>query len=817
MQFLRSLLCLCLLVTSAFAQNVRWQNAGSGDPADLQLVYDDCKPTADPQLPAVNGARLNFSGRSEQTSIINFSVSRTVVYSYRLQISKATSVSIPAFKVATDKGELTVPAYNTDTVQPGPESDIRASLSTGKQTVWAGEVFPLTYGFDVARRSFSNFGGEIDWDSTPLTIEEWGKYQAGESNRNGETRLIVAFRNRAYATAAGTYQLNPVNQLLNLNLGTAGFRLFQQQRIEQITISTEPVELQVRALPTAPANGFSGAVGEFKLTSKVVPEKTAVGEPITWTLELSGTGNWPEIAGLPARSVSRDFQVITPDAKKTPAEGKLFDATLAEDVVLVPTKPGSYTLGAVEFTYFDPESGSYKTASTPAKTITVSATSAPALGNVTPPVEPAATPSNSVEPITAPKAPTDPKGIPRDPISGQAEARVPLASSSQLLSYALIPLGGALLAWLLLAARRAAQTDPRKPQRAARHRLSQVLIQLARATESERAHWLIAWKHDTAQLWSLDHAAPAAEALTDPEWATLWTEAEQALYSSKNDLPSDWQARAEAALAAKKVPGTAWLRTFLPRNLLPLFAIILCVSLLPNLHAGEPSEDYQAGEFKTAEKTWRAEVAANPTDWVARHNLSLALAQQERWGEAAAQATAAFVQNPRDDANRWNLALAYHNAGYTPTAIAPLLASQPLPDLAKLASPADWEWLIIASAIVIAVALIILLLVGYNLAPRWIKWIALLVILIDAILIGAAITGRSAYGIAADPQVALVWQDSTLYSIPTEADTTQQTTALSAGSMGTMSDQDFLGWTRLTFPNGQTGWARKDDLVNVWK
>ena len=815
MQFLRSLLCLCLLATSALAQNVKWQNGGTGDSADLQLIYEDCKPTADPELPAISGARLNFRGRSEQTSIINFSVSRTVVYSYRLQISKATSVSIPSFKVATDKGELTVPAYNTATVQPGPEADILASLSTGKRSVWAGEVFPLTYGFDVARRSFSNFGSEIDWDSTPLIIEEWGKYQAGESNRNGETRLIVAFRNRAYASTPGTYQLKTVNQLLNLNLGTVGFRLFQQQRIEQITISTEPVELQVRALPPAPASGFSGAVGEFKLTSKVVPADSAVGEPITWTLELSGAGNWPDIAGLPARSVSRDFQVITPEAKKTPAEGKLFDATLTEDVVLVPTKPGTYTLGAVEFTYFDPKSGSYKTARTPAKTITVNATSAPALGNVTSPAPPVAPQSDSDSSITAPRAPTDPQGIPRDPISGSAEARMPFATSSQLISYATAPLAAVLLTWLLLAARRAAQTDPRKPQRFAKQRLNQTLSKLARANESERAPWLIAWQHDTAQLWSLDHAAPASESLIDPEWAQLWTEAEQALYSSKGDLPSDWQPRAEAALVAKKVPGTAWLHTLLPRNLLPILAVMLCATFTPNTQA-EPEDDYRQGEFKTAAKAWQKNVDANPTDWIARHNLSLALAQQSRWGEAAAQATAAFVQNPSNDANRWNLALTYQNAVYTPTAIVPLLESQPRADLAKLASPADWEWLMIVSALGLAVALIVLLLVGYNLTPRWIKWIALLVILIDAMLIGASIAGRSAYGIAADPQVALVWQDSTLFSIPTEVETTQQTTALSAGSMGTM-DNTFLGWTRLTFPNGQTGWVRKDDLVKIWK
>lgn len=816
MQFLRSLLCLCLLATAALAQNVRWQNGGTGDPADLQLVYEDCKPTEDPQLPAISGARLNYRGRSEQTSIINFSVSRTVVYSYRLQISSATAVRIPSFKVATDKGELTVPAYNTDTVQPGPEADIRASLNTGKSTVWAGEVFPLTYGFDVARRSFSNFGGDIDWDPSPLTIEEWGKYEAGETNRNGETRLIVAFRNRGYATTPGTIRLNPVNQILNLTYGSVGFRLFQQQRIEPVTISTEPVELQVRALPPAPAGGFSGAVGEFKLTSKIVPEESAVGEPITWTLELTGTGNWPEIAGLPSRSVSRDFQVITPEAKKTPAEGKLFDATLAEDVVLVPTKPGTYTLGAVEFTYFDPQSGTYKTARTPSKTITVSATSAPALGNVTNPAPPTAALADSTAPIIAPPAPTDPEGIPRDPISGQGVTRVPFASTSQLFYYALIPFGGVLLAWILLAARRAAQTDPRKPQRAAHQRLSRILSQLAQANEAERAPWLIAWQHDTAQLWSLDHAAPSATALTDPAWATLWNEAEQALYSSKNNLPSDWQERAEAALSAKKVPGTAWARTFLPRNLLPLFLIALGVSVLPQLHAKEPAEDYRQGEFASAEKAWRQTMESQPTDWVARHNLSLALAQQEQWPEAAAQATAAFLQNPRDEANRWNLALAYQKAGYTPTAIAPLLASGPLADLAQLASPADWEWLTIVGAIGVAIALIALLLMGYRLAPRWIKWIALLVVLIASMLIGASIAGRSAYGIAADPQVALVWRDGTLYSIPTQADTTQQTTTLSAGAMGTMGDT-FLGWTHLTFPNGQTGWVRKSELVTIWK
>jgi len=61
-----------------------------------------------------------------------------------------------------------------------------------------------------------------------------------------------------------------------------------------------------------------------------------------------------------------------------------------------------------------------------------------------------------------------------------------------------------------------------------------------------------------------------------------------------------------------------------------------------------------------------------------------------------------------------------------------------------------------------------------------------------------------------------VWRSGTLYSIPTEADTTQQTASLSAGSMGTV-DKTFLGWVRLYFTNGQTGWVRKSEIIAIWK
>ena len=69
-------------------------------------------------------------------------------------------------------------------------------------------------------------------------------------------------------------------------------------------------------------------------------------------------------------------------------------------------------------------------------------------------------------------------------------------------------------------------------------------------------------------------------------------------------------ARAEAALAAKRVPGFNPLRLFLPRNLFPFAALLLLSFVLPDpLRAAEPTADYAAGKFAAAEKSWRDTLA----------------------------------------------------------------------------------------------------------------------------------------------------------------------------------------------------------------
>src|SRR5204862_98701 len=129
---------------------------------------------------------------------------------------------------------------------------------------------------------------------------------------------------------------------------------------------------------------------ESVASAKLIPERTSVwaGEVFGLNYELSASRRTnPQITPVfdwnAAPLVVEDWSKpevtevsVNGDRRlnvlfRTPAEGKLFDVTLAEDVVLVPTKPGTYTLGPVAFTFFDPKTGAYVTKSAPRTTVTI--------------------------------------------------------------------------------------------------------------------------------------------------------------------------------------------------------------------------------------------------------------------------------------------------------------------------------------------------------------------------------------------------------------------------------------------------------------
>jgi hypothetical protein len=859
MHRIRLFLSLSLFLALAFfarAQSVRWEpSSGSlahGQTSEINLVFEGCEPSAAPTPPTIDGVTLQRGGEMRNTTIMNGRVSQKVTLMFAARPSLKQRVIIPAFSVDTDKGKLTVPAASFDVVDTtiggsgrSLESVVTARFQTPRE-VWAGEVFPLTYDLSILRRYAHSLGGELQWAPAPLAIEEWSKPEQREAVIGGENHIVVSQATRALARTPGTVTLNAGTQLVNVVKGTD---MWGRANLDQFAVASDRPSILVKPLPSGAPASFSGAVGKFTLESKVIPASANVGDPVTWTLTLTGTGNWPDIPGLPSREASKDFRVVQPQAKRTNKDGALFESSLTEDVVLIPTKPGVYSLGPVTFTFFDSAKGEYQTVTAPRTTVSIAASPVSSIPAPSPRASDAAAdnPSSSA-PKTALTPPPAPAAIPRDPLPGSADAPLPLDPRTLIVaSFApAIPL---LVFWFMLALRRAKQTDPLRPQREARARLAATLAELRTTTDrAQITAFLQSWQRDTAALWPLVRAVPSASDFSAPDgdvttrplraqpsvsqpstlhsqlpstsWSALWLEAERCLYRSDTPLPPDWIARAQTALAARPVKSFSAFSVFLPRNLLPFAATVALIAFLltpTDAHAQDPAKAaYDRSDFTTAEKNWREQFAKTPANWIAHHNLALALAQQNRWQEAAAHAAAAFIQHPGDPSVRWHLALTLDKAGYSPTTISAFINPSPLHSLARRFSPAEWQRIIIASCALAAIAFALGLLRVHGARSRALKPTAWTLASIAVCAFAAALLSIHLYSPTADLRAALIWKQTTLRSIPTEADTTQKTSPLSAGSIAVV-DKTYLGWSRLAFSNGQTGWVRHEELVRLWR
>ena len=115
-------------------------------------------------------------------------------------------------------------------------------------------------------------------------------------------------------------------------------------------VSTKAATLRVQALPAAPAN-FGGGVGEFNIQARLSKDSLKTHDAASLIVTLSGKGN---IALLEAPKISfpPDFEVY--DVKtsvNTDTSGTSGSKTF--EYPFIPRSPGEFTIGPVEYSYFD--------------------------------------------------------------------------------------------------------------------------------------------------------------------------------------------------------------------------------------------------------------------------------------------------------------------------------------------------------------------------------------------------------------------------------------------------------------------------------
>lgn len=130
---------------------------------------------------------------------------------------------------------------------------------------------------------------------------------------------------------------------------------------EPVTIASNPIHLNVKKLPAGKPKNFSGAVGDFKMSTNIDKSSLKHNEATNIEVEIYGTGNLNNIP-LPKLKGNENLEIYAPKKREnleiSPAG---FKGKLAETSTVVPQYGGEYKLEPIEFSYFNPNTEQYVT------------------------------------------------------------------------------------------------------------------------------------------------------------------------------------------------------------------------------------------------------------------------------------------------------------------------------------------------------------------------------------------------------------------------------------------------------------------------
>jgi hypothetical protein len=131
-----------------------------------------------------------------------------------------------------------------------------------------------------------------------------------------------------------------------------------------VTISTLPVTIHVKALPPGAPVGFTGAVGEFQVDAQLSAQEIKVNEALSLKITIRGAGNLP-LLGEPEVNLPPDHDLydVTRDLNTSTA-GNRISGTVSFEYPIVARHAGRFRIAPVQFAWFDPEKGEYRTAQT---------------------------------------------------------------------------------------------------------------------------------------------------------------------------------------------------------------------------------------------------------------------------------------------------------------------------------------------------------------------------------------------------------------------------------------------------------------------
>ncbi|MGE4181909.1 MAG: BatD family protein [Limisphaerales bacterium] len=345
-----------------------------GDTAVLKVTVEGGSGRDTPSIPEVNGLRFTLSGNGMSFSFLNGRQSIISEITYTVTATRVGTYTIGPI-TTTVGGQLAQSTPLQLTVVPA--NDPRAARNDGldqaaflrlvvpDREVYVGESF-------VVEIHLYATGGRLQ-QAPQLTAEGFtlGKLQDGGQQGN------VRVNNRPYTRArflqtvtaarAGDLFLQAANCVLDIPVSRRGggndpfADIFNLRETRRLTLASEPAALRVAPLPRqGMPPGFNGAVGDFQLAVSAGPTNLNAGDPITVRIDIQGRGNFDSVQ-LPEQPAWRGFRLYPPTSELKTDESSEITGSKHFEQIVTPESADLTSLPSFVFSFFHPESKTYKT------------------------------------------------------------------------------------------------------------------------------------------------------------------------------------------------------------------------------------------------------------------------------------------------------------------------------------------------------------------------------------------------------------------------------------------------------------------------
>lgn len=314
-------------------------------------------------------------GKSTYYSNIQGKKVKSYILKYRIKALKDGTLTLPVFYTESKTGdkvsseeiklyvtkleESLISTHNIDSTFESPH--VKLFIEIPERKLYVGEAIPVNvvayfstrYQPGIDRAPYIKTGSFI------LDTNEKYNNNLPEVVIQGEKWLQISWESYLTPLKSGNLDIEVAMESY-IEKPTANSGFFTSSEREQIKTSTELRTITISPLPLINRpESFTGAIGEFSINSTLDLQEASVGDPLTLSIDIFGSGNFQRIS-VPALTENvKDWKLYPESFTFSDSNGSNYKGVKTFQQILSPKNSDIDSLPSFSFSFFDPVKEEY--------------------------------------------------------------------------------------------------------------------------------------------------------------------------------------------------------------------------------------------------------------------------------------------------------------------------------------------------------------------------------------------------------------------------------------------------------------------------